>query len=40
MFRNVNWIDCAAALLPGFGIAAFYGGLYAAIASTVMQSMN
>lgn len=40
MFRNTNWIDCAAALLPGFGIAAFYGGLYATIATVVTQSIR
>ena len=40
MSKTTSWIDFAAALLPGAGIAIFYGGLYATIAATVAQSMS
>lgn len=40
MFKNDNWIDFATAFLPSLGIAAFYGGLYATVAATVIQSIG
>lgn len=40
MVRKTNWIDCAAAILPAGGIAIFYGGLYATIATTVLQIIH